>query len=83
MLNDLISVVNLYSPKQGVADRWRWRHGENNVYSTKTAYEVLLRSKFSLDEKVKEICLGVEQNCYPESSCSRMESTMGACAHYD
>ncbi|KAL8457653.1 hypothetical protein ACS0TY_035498 [Phlomoides rotata] len=54
MLNDLISVVNLYSPKQGVVDRWRWRHGENGVYSTKAAYEVLLRSKFSLDEEVKE-----------------------------
>ncbi|KAL8525193.1 hypothetical protein ACS0TY_014713 [Phlomoides rotata] len=45
MLDELLSVVNRYTPNQGVKDTWKWNRAPNGVYSTKTAYEWIMRSK--------------------------------------
>ncbi|KAL8513075.1 hypothetical protein ACS0TY_019308 [Phlomoides rotata] len=36
---------NGYTPKQGVKDTWKWNRAPDGTYSTKAAYELIMRSK--------------------------------------
>ncbi|KAL8530049.1 hypothetical protein ACS0TY_007216 [Phlomoides rotata] len=82
-LNDLIIVINMYNPKQGVADKWRWRQGEDGVYSTKAAYELLMRWKFNMQDNIYQrgVHIDMEQIYHSQSSCPCLVGSLGACTN--
>ncbi|KAL8541385.1 hypothetical protein ACS0TY_002590 [Phlomoides rotata] len=48
LLNNLMYVIVVPIPKQDVADKWKWKVASNGIYSTKKAYELLIRMKSDL-----------------------------------
>ncbi|KAL8526496.1 hypothetical protein ACS0TY_015627 [Phlomoides rotata] len=39
LLNDMLTLINMWLSRQGVQDEWRWNRARDYIYSTKITYD--------------------------------------------
>lgn len=54
LLNNLIVVINLSKPKQEFEDKWKWKLGKFETYTTRGAYDEIVRRNSNAETEERE-----------------------------